>query len=106
MENNDLLKEQAKRLRQIASNTNFASDVTRSIVLSGTLTSLPYELCRYVTLLNTTTSAVSFQINSPTSGTSAATITLPIGSGVTIETCQTDNVKVSGSGTLGYVVSQ
>lgn len=106
MENNDLLREQAKRLRQISHNTANASDVSRSIVLSGTLTALPTELCRYVTLLNTTGTAVSFQVNSATSGTGAATITLPTGSGVTIETCETDFVKVSGSGTLGYIVSQ
>lgn len=106
MENNDLLREQAKRLRQISHNTAPASDVSRSVVLTGSLVSLPLELCKYVTLMNTTGSSVSFQVNSPTSGTSAATISLPTGSGVTIETCETDNVKVSGSGTLSYIVSQ
>lgn len=106
MENNDLLKEQAKRLRQIAHNTGTPSDVTRSVVLTGSLVALPSECCKYVTLMNTTASAVSFKADSSTSGTSAATIILPAGSGVTIETCQTETVSMSGSGTLGYIVSQ
>jgi hypothetical protein len=106
MENNDLLKEQAKRLRQIASNTEEPADVSRSITLSGSLTALPSECCRFVTLMNTTGSTVTFTVNNSMSGTSGSSVVLPNNSGVSIDTSNTVNVKVLGTGTLYYIVSQ
>jgi hypothetical protein len=106
MENNDLLKEQAKRLRQIASNTEEPDDVSRSLTLTGSLTALPAECCKFVTLMNTTGSNLSFTVNNATSGVSGATILLPTSAGISIDTSNTSNVKVSGTGTLYYIVSQ
>lgn len=106
MENNDLLKEQAKRLRQIASNTEEPSDVSRTYILTGSLTALPAECCKFVTLMNTTGSNLSFTVNNHLSGTSGATILLPTNAGISIDTPNALNIKVSGSGTLYYLVSQ
>lgn len=106
MENNDLLKEQAKRLRQIASNTEEPNDVSRTYTLTGSLVALPAECSRVVTLMNTTGVNISFTVNNGTSGVSGATILLPTGVGISLDTSNTSNVKVSGTGTLYYIVSQ
>jgi hypothetical protein len=106
MENNDLLKEQAKRLRQIASNTEEPQDVSRTYTLTGSLVALSTECSRFVTLMNTTGSNLSFTVNNTTSGISGATILLPTNAGISIDTPNASNIKVSGSGTLYYLVSQ
>lgn len=106
MENNDLLKEQAKRLRQIASNTTEPSDVSRIYTLTGSLTALPSDCCKFITLMNTTGSNLSFTVNNHLSGTSAATILLPNNIGITINTSNASKIQVSGTGTLYYLVSQ
>ena len=106
MENNDLLKEQAKRLRQIANNTQEPADVSRTYTLTGSLVALPTECSKFVTLMNTTGSNLSFTVNNATSGVSGATILLPTSAGITLDTFDASNIKVSGTGTLYYVVSQ
>lgn len=76
------------------------TDISGSITLSGTLTALdtatnPRE-CKAVTLINNTGADVSATIGG------GDEITIPDSGGLTVYVQSLGQVKVSGSGTLGY----
>ncbi len=76
------------------------NDITRSVVLTGTLTPLTSESAVYVTIINTTGSNVNLSING------GASIIIPDKAGVTIDTVDPASISVSGAGTLSYIVSK
>lgn len=76
-------------------------DISRTVTLTGTLTNLPSEVCQLVTLINNSGSILFLSINS------GSVLSIPADSGYTVNSVNNTNlVRVSGSGTLGYVVSK
>lgn len=76
------------------------NDITRSVVLTGTLTPLTSESAVYVTIINTTGANVNMSING------GASIVIPDKSGITLDTVDPNTISVSGTGTLSYIVSK
>lgn len=76
------------------------NDITRSVVLTGTLTPLNAEKAVYVTLLNTTGADLNISING------GASIIIPDKAGLTIDVVDPNTISVSGTGTLSYIVSK
>jgi len=76
------------------------SDKSFNVTLSGALIPLPAEASLSVTLVNTTGNDVSVSINN------TVPITLPDKAGVTLEVVNANEISVSGSGTLSYIVSR
>jgi hypothetical protein len=76
-------------------------DISRTVTLTGTLTNLPSEACQLVTLINNSGSVLFLSINS------GSVLSIPADAGYTVNSVNNTNlVRVSGSGTLGYVVSK
>jgi hypothetical protein len=75
-------------------------DISRNVTLTGALIPLPAEKCIGLTMVNTTGADVLFSVTNTTS------ITLPDKTGITIDTNNTSEVSVSGTGTLSYIVSK
>lgn len=76
-------------------------DISRNVTLTGTLTSLPNEKCQVVTLINSTTASIFAAINN------GGIIAIPANGGYTFNSAfNTNEISVSGSGTVGYVVSK
>ena len=76
-------------------------DISRAVTLTGTLTPLVSEQCQTVTLINSTTSSIFASINS------GSVITIPASAGYTFNSAfNTNEISVSGSGTVGYIVSK
>lgn len=75
-------------------------DISRNVVLTPTLTPLFAEKCVYVTIINTTGDNIEVSINNTQS------VTLPNKAGITIDVIRTEEISVSGTGTLDYVVSK
>ena len=76
------------------------NDITRSVVLTGTLTPLTSESAVYVTIINTTGSNVNLSING------GASIIIPDKAGITVDKVDPITISVSGAGTLSYIVSK
>jgi len=76
------------------------NDISRSVVLTGTLTPLNSESAVYVTIINTTGSNVNVSVNG------GASIIIPDKAGITVDTIDPASISVSGAGTLSYVVSK
>ena len=76
------------------------NDISRNVVLTGSLVPLTSEKCVYVTIINTTGSTLTLSING------GASITIPDKAGITIDTVDPASISVSGTGTLSYVVSK
>ena len=76
------------------------NDITRTVALSGTLTSLNSESAVYVTVVITTGADVNISING------GASIVIPDKAGLTIDVVDTAAISVSGSNTLSYIVSK
>jgi hypothetical protein len=76
------------------------SDISRNVTLTGALIPLNAEKSICVTLINTTGGDVYFSVNNTTS------ITLPDKTGVTLDVNKAEQIAVSGTGTLTYIVSK
>ena len=76
------------------------NDITRTVVLSGTLSPLTSESAVYVTIINTTGVNANISING------GASIVIPDKSGLTIDVVDPNTISVSGTGTLSYIVSK
>ncbi len=76
------------------------NDITRSVILTGSLTPLVSESAVYVTIINTTGSNVNLSVNG------GASIIIPDKAGITVDTIDPASISVSGAGTLSYVVSK
>jgi hypothetical protein len=113
MENNDLLREQAKKLRHIEAQlccikddvTQVTSELTtldysRTVTLTGTLTALPSEIAQEVTLINYTANDLNISVKA------GATIVIPDKAGITLSVDNANDIRVSGTGVLSYVVSK
>jgi hypothetical protein len=76
-------------------------DISRTVTLTATMSNLPNEACQVLTLINSLADPLFFNVNS------GSVITLPIETGYTVNSVNNANlVSVSGSGTLGYIVSK
>jgi hypothetical protein len=76
-------------------------DISRTVTLTATLTPLVSEQCQKVTLINSTTSSIFASINS------GSVISIPAAAGYTFNSAfNTNEIFVSGSGTVGYIVSK
>jgi hypothetical protein len=113
MENNDLLREQAKKLRQIESQLccikddviSVTSELTtldysRTVTLTATLTALASEVCQEVTLVNYTANDLNFSVKA------GATVVIPDKAGITLSVENANEISVSGTGVLSYIVSK
>jgi hypothetical protein len=120
MENNDLLREQAKRLRKVedqlccikdettlskaeltAIKTELSTlDYSRTVTLTGSLAALSSEVCQEVTLINYTDNDLNISVKL------GATIVIPDKAGITLSVDNANDVRVSGTGVLSYVVSK
>lgn len=76
------------------------SDISRNVTLTGALIPLPAEKCIQVTIINTTGSDIYFSANNTES------IILADKGGVTLDVSNTEQISVSGTGTLSYIVSK
>jgi len=76
------------------------SDISRNVTLTGALIPLSAEKCIGVTIINTTGANVFFSVNN------TASVTLLDKAGVSLDVSNTEQVSVSGTGTLSYIVSK
>ncbi len=76
-------------------------DITETVALTGSLTALSstQRECMAVTIVNATGSNSTVACNSSTG------IVIPDGGVITFSVTDMRNIKVSGSGTLGYIVT-
>jgi hypothetical protein len=75
-----------------------SNTVTRTVVLTGTLTALPAEDCIMIEIFNSDTTAVTVQANGGSNNL------LPENSYTPYYTNNTNTILVSGTGTLTYTV--
>lgn len=113
MENNDLLREHSKKLRKIedqlccikddvvqVTSELTTLDYSRTVTLSGSLTALASEECKEVTLINYTGADLNISVKL------GATIVIPDKAGITLSVLNANEVRVSGTGVLSYVISK
>jgi len=113
MENNDLLREHSKKLRKIDDQLccikNEVVEVTaelttldysRTVALTGSLAALTSEPVNEVTLINYTGNDLNISVKG------GATIVIPDKAGITLSVNNANEVSVSGTGVLSYVVSK
>ena len=76
-------------------------DISRTVTLTGTMTSLPSEACQELTLINSSGASLFFNVNS------GSVISVPNNTNYSVNSVNNANlVNVSGSGILGYIVSK
>lgn len=84
-------------------NNGILQDTSASVALTGSLTSLAPQPCKYVTLVNlsTNTADISYTVNG------GATLTLEVGYSVRINTVNADLIEVSSAASedLQYIIT-
>lgn len=113
MENNDLLREHSKKLRRIedqlccikddviqVTSELTTLDYSRTVALTGSLTPLTSEVVKEVTLINYTNDDLNISVKA------GATIVIPDKAGITLSVENANEISVSGTGVLSYVVSK
>ena len=74
-------------------------DFSRTASATGTLTSLSGEACQSVTIINSSGTSLFVSANS------GSAINIPINSGFTFNVFNANQLRISGSGTIGYTIS-
>lgn len=74
-------------------------DITRAATATGTLTALPAETCQGVTIMNSTGTPLFVIANG------GSVVSIPAYSGFSFNVFNTNQLQISGSGTIGYTVS-
>jgi hypothetical protein len=74
-------------------------DITRTATATGTLTALANDPCQGVTIINSSGATLFVSANSGSS------ISIPANSGFSFNVFNAAQLRISGSGTVGYTVS-
>lgn len=75
-------------------------DYSRTATASGTLTSLTSEACQGVTIINSSTGTLFVSVNS------GSALSIPASSGFSFNVDNANELRISGSGVIGYNVSK
>ena len=75
-------------------------DITRTATATGTLTSLPNDPCQGITIINSSGNTLFVSSNS------GSAISIPANSGFSFNVFNAAQLRISGSGTVGYTVSE
>ena len=75
-------------------------DITRTATATGTATALSAESCQGVTIVNSSGNTLFVIANN------GGPISIPANSGFSFNVFNTNQLQISGSGTIGYTVSK
>jgi hypothetical protein len=75
-------------------------DITRTATATGTLTSLTTEACQGITVINSSGATLFISANS------GSAISIAAGSGFSFNVDNANELRISGSGAIGYTVSK
>jgi hypothetical protein len=75
-------------------------DVTRTATAGASLASLPNDPCQGVTIINSSGNTLYVNANS------GSTISIPANSGFSFNVFNANQIRISGSGVIGYTVSE
>ena len=75
-------------------------DFSRTVTATGTLTGLPAETCQQVNIINSSLAGLYVLVNS------GSAILLPLSAGAVFSVINTNQIQISGSGAIGYIVSK
>ena len=75
-------------------------DITRTATATGTLTSLTSEACQGITIINSSAGTLFVSANS------GSALSIPASSGFSFNVDNANELRISGSGVIGYNISK